>query len=85
MPYISIDSYNIDTSTWLRYVNCARHPKELNVSVAFCRGRVFYITSKHIVPGVELLNYYGDEFAIYLNVDPGKFDMDGHGTYGAFM
>ena len=64
-----IDGYNINVSSWLRFINCARTPAEENVLVAECKGRFYYITCKDITPGQELLVYYGDSYAKELNID----------------
>ncbi len=67
------DSWNMDTATWVRYVNMARWPSELNVGVAICKGRVYYFTIKDIAPGKELLTYYGDMYAQDLGLDHTAF------------
>ena len=64
-----IDAYEIDVSSWLRFVNCARNRTEENVLVAECKGRFFYVTHKDIAPGQELLVYYGDSYAEELDID----------------
>ncbi len=33
-------------------------------------GEIFYITTKEIPRNVEILVYYGDEYAKKINVDP---------------
>ena len=58
-----IDAYNESTSSWLRWVNCARHIKEQNVNMYECMGKVFYVNNRDLYPGQELLVYYGDEYA----------------------
>jgi len=74
-PYFDfyIDGYNEMTSTWLRWINCARHFKEQNVSFQACRGKAFYITSKDIYPGQELLIYYGHNYAKTLHIDTNRY------------
>ncbi len=79
------DAWNMDTSTWPRYVNMARTPSELNVSVCFCKGRVYYIASKDIAPSQELLTYYGWGYAASLNVDPTAFNIFQNGKYVATL
>ena len=65
----------MNTSTWLRYINCARFPSELNVGVASCRGRVYYITLRDIAPEEELLCFYGHLDAAALLINTTAFDM----------
>ena len=36
---------------------------------AECYGRIYYITNKDILPGDELLTYYGHLYAVYLGID----------------
>ena len=58
-----IDGYDERTSTWIRWVNCARHVKEQNVDMKECYGKAYYMTIKDVHPGEELLVFYGDEYA----------------------
>ncbi len=58
------DAWNMDTATWVRYVNMARWPGELNVGFAVCKGRTYYVTIKDIAPSEELLVHYGDGYDI---------------------
>ena len=76
-----VDAWNMQTATWPRYVNMARAPSELNVSVCFCRGRVYYIASKHIAPAQELLTYYGPGYASSLGLDPTAFIIEENGRH----
>ena len=57
-----LDGYNTDTSSWIRFINCARNVKEENVMCVECKGRFFYLTYKDIAPGQELLVYCGDNY-----------------------
>ena len=64
-----IDAYNESTSSWLRWINCARHIKEQNVSFQACRGKAFFLTSRDIAPGEELLIYYGHSYAQSMGIN----------------
>ena len=64
-----IDGYNLDTSSWLRFINNARHSSEENIYAAECKSKIYYLTNKDIYPGQELLVYYGDEYAEFLGID----------------
>ena len=45
-----------------------------------CRGKVFYMTTRDVFPGEELLVYYGDKYAEYLGLDLEDYYLgDGHG------
>ncbi len=70
-----IDGYNLDTSSWLRFINCARNSAEENVLVAECKGKIYYLTYKDVYPGQELLVYYGDNYATLLGIDVDQFDV----------
>lgn len=69
IDYFYIDAYNERTSNWLRWINCSRFSREENVVMFACRGKVYYVTSKDIYPGDELLVYYGDAYAKDLEID----------------
>ena len=64
-----IDAYYISTSNWTRWVNCARSSYEQNVAVNQCRGKLYYMTSKDLYPGQEMLAFYGNAYAKTLNID----------------
>jgi hypothetical protein len=67
--YYYIDAYDPRTSNWPRWVNCARHVKEQSLRNVRCRGRVFYVATEDIVPGQELLVYYGHKYARTIDID----------------
>ena len=69
----NVDSADPRTSNWLRYVNCARHPRELNLEILQCYGKVFFMASRDVAEGEELLIYYGDSYASKLGIDPSLF------------
>ena len=84
-----IDAYNETTSSWLRWVNCARHIKEQNVQFQACRGKAFYITTKDIYPGQELLLYYGRNAAQNFDINTDhyrdmKVDIDLYKKYACW-
>ena len=54
-----IDARSPAKSNWLRYVNCARNVREENVHSFPCDGLVFYMTTRDVEPGTELLTWYG--------------------------
>jgi hypothetical protein len=69
-----LDAHNIETSNFLRWINCARTPQEENVIVCECKGKIYYKTIRDILPGQELLVYYGASYAKELDIDSSKFD-----------
>lgn len=70
-----IDVMPLDCSNWLRYVNAMRNFQEENAQPVLCAGLFFYITTKDVTPGTELMVRYGDNYRLHLNVSrvhPGK-------------
>ena len=63
-----IDARDPATSNWSRWLNCARAEREENVMIAHCAGRIFLISRRAILPGEELMFYYGDDYARVLGV-----------------
>ena len=57
------------TSSWQRWVNCARHVTEQNVECHQCYGKVLYRTTRDVHPGEELLVFYGEEYARWLDIN----------------
>ena len=64
-----IDGEDLTQSNWLRYVNCARHEDEQNLVAYQYKGRIYYRSYKVILPGEELLVYYGDQYAKQLGIE----------------
>lgn len=71
-----VDAFSMTLSNWLRYINCPRHVSEKNVEVATCYGRVYYYTSRDVLPGTELLIYYGDDYANELGIDTWEYHQE---------
>jgi len=57
-------------SNILAFVNCGTTWDSINCEGVQFMGEIFYITTKVIRTNVELLVYYGDDYAKKLNVDP---------------
>ena len=38
-----------------------------------CRSKAYYMTFKDVYPGQELLVYYGDEYACWLDIDVNNY------------
>ncbi|KAJ8355146.1 hypothetical protein AAFF_G00090620 [Aldrovandia affinis] len=58
-----IDARRETHSNWMRYVNCARNEEEQNLVAFQYRGSILYRCFKPILPGLELLVWYGEEYA----------------------
>ena len=46
-------------SNWLRFLNCPITHRQRNVKSVTCNATVYYVTTREIAPGQELLVYYG--------------------------
>ena len=70
---VCTDAADIETSNWLRWINCSRYKHEENVQAFKCYGKVYFQTVKNIVPEQELMVYYGDSYAQALGIDTSQF------------
>ena len=70
-----LDATDVRYSSYLRWVNCARDQREENVFGQQCEDKVNLMTFKDIPPGKELLLYYGNDYAQYLEID---YNSDWH-------
>ncbi|XP_077494671.1 uncharacterized protein LOC144105431 [Amblyomma americanum] len=50
-----VDGRRLDSSNWMRYVNCAASPHEQNLVAYMRHGDIYYRTSKAVATGEELL------------------------------
>ena len=74
-----IDGKDERYGNWMRYVNCSRSKKEENVVAFQYHGQIYYRVCKYILPGTELLVWYGDEYAQDLGIPTsyeGSIEMD---------
>ena len=63
-----IDGKDEKLSSWPRYVNCARHEGEQNVTAYQYLGNIYYRSYKLIKAGTELLVWYGENYAHDLGI-----------------
>ena len=68
-----LDGGDVDTSNWLRWLNCASTFKDQNVRAVTCYGRIYFVTIAAIYPRQELLVYYGDDYAKELGINVTEF------------
>ena len=52
----------------MRFVNCARNENEQNMLAFQYCGEIYYRTVKDVYPGMELLLWYGDQYARDLGI-----------------
>ncbi|KAJ8281444.1 hypothetical protein GJAV_G00067780 [Gymnothorax javanicus] len=63
-----IDAKRETHSNWMRYVNCARNEEEQNLVAFQHRGSILYRCFKPILPGQELLVWYGEDYGKELGI-----------------
>ena len=76
---VNVDAEHVDTSNYIRWINCARNIRELNVDSHQCYGKILYRTRHDVKPGTELLVFYGFGYARRLNIDVKQFFNKTHG------
>ena len=67
-----------DKSNWLKYVNCARHGGEQNMTVVQSGQEIFYETYKDIPRGAELLVWYGTVYSQFMGLPLGLHSQSPH-------
>ena len=67
-----VDGRDAFQSNWLRYVNCSRCASEQNIRAVQYDGNIYYMATKQIEIGQELLAFYGESFARVLGVKSSK-------------
>lgn len=60
----------------MRFVNCARNEEEQNLVAYQFKGEIHYRTFRDILPHVELLVWYGKQYAEELGVAMSSFPLD---------
>ena len=63
-----VDGKNEKSATWMRFVNCARNVNEQNLVAYQYLGQIYYRTFRDIDPNMELLVWYGEEYAEELGI-----------------
>ena len=80
-----VNGFDATQSNWLRYVNCPRNYEEQNLVGFQYAGEIFYRSYVDIPPDVELLVWYGNQYARDLEIDPNintKGDFKAHWCKG---
>ena len=65
---IFVDGKSEKYANWMRFVNCARNDAEQNLVAFQYKGEIHYRTFRDILPGVELLVWYGKDYAMELGI-----------------
>lgn len=63
-----LDGNDEETSSWMRYIRCARHKGEQNTSVMQYFGNIYYRVYKEIQPGHEILVWYDETCPHFLGI-----------------
>ena len=63
-----IDSGNKRDSNWTRFVNCCRNKQEENMKHKQKHNRVYYVAKRDILPGEEILIWYGPGYGEQLGI-----------------
>jgi len=67
---VFVESDELETSNYLRWVNCPNKKSQENVSYRECLGKIYYMTKTNIHPGQELYVFYGTTYArVRLKID----------------
>ncbi|XP_068693221.1 putative histone-lysine N-methyltransferase PRDM6 [Montipora foliosa] len=63
-----IDGSDENTSSWMRYIRCARHRREQNLYVFQFNKEIYYRAFEAIPAGEELLVWYEDTYPQYMGI-----------------
>ena len=63
-----VDGRDAFQSNWLRYVNCSKSIGDQNIRAVQYDGNIYYMATKQIEIGDELLTFYGEKFARILGI-----------------
>ncbi|XP_065904004.1 PR domain zinc finger protein 10-like isoform X3 [Dysidea avara] len=63
-----IDAKNEEHASWLRFINCARNEEEQNLLSFQYQRNIYCYTIKDILPGTELLVWYGEQYVKLLGL-----------------
>lgn len=67
-----VDGRDAFQSNWLRYVNCSKSVGDQNIRAVQYDGNIYYMATKQIEIGDELLTFYGEKFARILGMKTSK-------------
>ncbi|XP_048583412.1 putative histone-lysine N-methyltransferase PRDM6 isoform X2 [Nematostella vectensis] len=72
-----IDGSDEDSSSWMRFIRCARNKQEQNLFAFQYLGSIYYRAFKDIAPGTELLVWYDEINPQYMGIPLELRDMIG--------
>ncbi|KAK3729595.1 hypothetical protein QZH41_016162 [Actinostola sp. cb2023] len=71
-----IDGSDEGSSSWMRFIRCARHKEEQNLYAFQYLGNVFYRSFKDISKGTEMLVWYDDKYPQYMGIPTGLQEIE---------
>jgi len=70
-----IDGSDLESSSWMRFIQCARSKDEQNLFAFQYKGNVYYRSFKDIAVGEELLVWYDDKYLQHFGIPTGLQEM----------
>ncbi|XP_022781738.1 putative histone-lysine N-methyltransferase PRDM6 [Stylophora pistillata] len=72
-----LDGSDTDTSSWMRFIRCARHKEEQNMFAFQHNKSIFYRAFREIPSGTELLVWYDDKYYLqHMGIPVSNWDKD---------
>ena len=63
-----VDGSDENTSSWMRFIRCARNRNEQNMAAYQCGQNIYYRSFRDIALGEELLVWYSDSYQKHLEI-----------------
>lgn len=73
-----IDGSDENTSSWMRFICCARHKEEQNLFAFQYNKEIYYRAFAPITVGEELLVWYEDSYPQYMGIPLNITDIGKH-------
>ena len=70
-----LDASDENTSSWMRFIRCARHRDEQNLYAFQYCGNIYYRAFRNISIGQELLVWYDDKYQQHMGLPLNIQDM----------
>ena len=70
-----IDGSDEDSSSWMRFIQCARSKDEQNLFAFQYKSNVYYRSFKDITVGEELLVWYDEKYLQHFGIPVGLHNM----------
>jgi len=75
-----LDATDEESSSWMRFIKCARHRNEQNLFAFQYCGNIYYRAFKDIPVGTELLVWYEDVYPQYFGIPISIHDLNSMGS-----